>query len=507
MPKFSPQTPPRLGALARLWGLSALWLLLLGAPPAAALDLQEAIHRALHRDARMKAAGLRIQESDALAEGALGRFDLVALSSLDLSTDQMSMRDALGQLRKMATQRARFDVALEQPLVWGTRLRLGWAQTLTATDNPFRNCVPGIASDQCYESRLTLSVTQPLLRGAGRQINELESAQAKAQRQIAERQQQATAATLVEDVITTFIELGYARTEVKIRVKSLQRAQAQVEASEKMIAGRQLAAVDLPVVQQAVAQRTQALYAAEQRRADRAADLAARIGALSDDEPLDLSQLPPAVGGSDAEAAGAAEAAHPDLAVLDAQLVAQRANLLPLEDALRPQLDLSLTAAQTGLDDENLWGAMGAIFRNESSVYGLTLDFAMPVANRAAKGRFAEARLAVERAEQERAARAEDIRREAAAAWRAAHTAERNEALSRQVAELAQVALDAEEKRFRLGRSTNLDVLRVQQDVAEAELTATRAHADLQLARSRLQRMTGALLEAWQLQLETIPTR
>lgn len=495
----------RTGARLRvLWqlGLAAL-LVCAGASSAAwGLGLGEAVKLAVARDNRLQAAGVRIRETEYSETAAEGRFDLTGISTIDLSTETLTVRDNAGLLRALSTQRSRFNVALEQPLVWGTRVRLGWAQTITATDNPFRNCVPGVASDNCYESSVSLTVTQPLLQGAGRGVTEAQVHVARADREVAIRQRETAAAALVESVVGAFMELAYARSEVIIRADGLHLAQTQLEVSQKQVEARQLAAVDLPVVEQAVAQRTQALFAAQQRRADRHAELEAMVGALAIDEGATFSERAPPPPGTAETAADASEAAHPDLAVLDAQLELQKANLAPLADAARARLDLSLVATQTGLDDGNLPAAVASIFDNNSSYYGLTLDFAFPFANRAAEGRLSAARLAVARAQFERKARTVEIRRDAAAAWRAVRTAEQNEQMARKVAELSRVALEAEQKRFALGRSTNLDVLRVQQDVSEAELTAARASADRWLAGARLDRLTGRTLRVWGLAVE-----
>ncbi|MCB9521933.1 MAG: TolC family protein [Myxococcales bacterium] len=483
----------------RRWKPGWLALVLcLGIPGRAAaepLSLTDALARALERDPGLRARAVRLKETQAAEQAALGRFDLVGELSLDTSTDRFTARDQARNAQvALDTTRLTVDAALTQPLVWGTSVRLGWQQALTDTDNPFRNCVPGVSSDQCYESRLQLQLTQPLLRGFGRAVGEVSEARAQGDRAVARAEQAAAAEALAEQVTAAFVELAYAHAELQIRRQALALAQAQLDESKLRVEGGRLAAAELPVVAQAVARNARAVYLAEQALTDRRAELAEVVGPVAEDAVTALPEARPWADGDADDVATQAAQGHPELAILDARIARQRAELIPLEDAARARLDLSLVAAQTGIDDEGFGPAIAALPDNGSHFYGASLALQYPFANRAAEGRLAETRLAVERAALEREGQARAIQRGAAAAWRRVQSAETSEALSRQVAELARQTVEAERKRFDLGRSTNLAVLQVQQDAAEAELAVARAAADRLLALASLRRQTGRLL-------------
>jgi outer membrane protein TolC len=55
--------------------------------------------------------------------------------------------------------------------------------------------------------------------------------------------------------------------------------------------------------------------------------------------------------------------------------------------------------------------------------------------------------------------------------------------------------LEAERARFAAGRSTNFDVLRRQDEVAQVELRRLRARGDFEQARAGIEALTGAILE------------
>jgi outer membrane protein TolC len=454
----------------------------------APLSLAEVVRRVIERDPGARAAQVRLRELKASADAAQGAFDLVGDFRLDGSSERLTARDREGRKTPLDTTRLTLDASLIQPLVWGTRITAGWTHRFTETDNPFRNCVPGVASEQCFESRLILSVTQPLMRGRGRAINDVAAERVDAQARVARAERAATLSTVIETIQIACAELAFAEADVVIQARGLALAEAQLDVSKKRIRGRQMAPVEIAVVEQAVAERAQAVFVAEQRVAERRAELALRLGV--DEMPpiaLDAPEPWPAdVATTRAQAANA----HPQLAVLAAQIEAQKQAIVVQEDAVRPQLDLGLTAAQTGLD-ETLSGAIAALPDNESAFYGVNLAFTFPFANRRAEGELAAARQAIERAKLQREAQAQSVRLSADSALRALRTAEEAQRLAEKVVSLAERSLDAEQKRLKLGRATNLDVLRVQQDVATAALSVARAETDARVARARLDRLTG----------------
>ena len=66
---------------------------------------------------------------------------------------------------------------------------------------------------------------------------------------------------------------------------------------------------------------------------------------------------------------------------------------------------------------------------------------------------------------------------------------------TRKARELAERKLDAEEKKFNVGKTTSLEVLRAQEDLAIAEGNATKAIIDYQISLGDLDVVTATVLE------------
>ncbi len=473
-----------------------LLLIVLAAP----LSLRDAVQRAVEHDPVLRAAGLRIDEAAASESAARGAFDLVLGSAMRVSQLRQPFDSAvLDGESSLDTDIAQFEASLSQPLVWGTQLSLNWGTRRRVSDTPTSECFtnPNTSFDECvvvenqWRNELRLELHQPLLRDFGRRVNEAAVEDARAGGRVARARQAAQASGVVAGIVADYIELAHARATAGIRKQALDLAQGQLDATRARIAAGTLADVDLPVVEQAVAERRQSLFAAEQAAADRAAALVIR--AVLEGPPAVSLPEPDAADAPLSKVIEAAESRHPDLAALDAGIARQISGLVVHENRAKPQLDLSAVASQSGIETD-FGPAFTALPDNLNHFYMAQLSLTLPLANRAAEGALAAARIALRRAREERAAKVRDIRVEAGVAFRGVRTAEGNLELAQTLVELAGKSLQAERRKFDHGRATNLDVLRVQQQLAEAQLGLARARADRLLAGTRLRRLTGALL-------------
>jgi outer membrane protein TolC len=473
--------------------VNALWLVALLAP----LPLPDAVRLAVERDPALQAAGLRVREAEASEASARGAFDLHLIADLQLNqTQEQFSGPGFQGLSSTDLKEGKLQLGFVKPLVWGTQVQLSWINDVTRTNNPFLNCIPGLTTPTCWITRFELKLNQPLLRGFGRDATEARVVQAQSDRDVSERQRADTAAQLVEGVVDAYAELAFARADRDIREQALKLAQEQLESTKTRVDLGRLAPADLPVVEQTVAQRQRELFDAERLLSDRAAALASRLRVP---EAPEVAMPDGAAEPGPLPAAEEAASTHnPELAALDAQIEGLRRGLAPLEDATLPRLDLAATASRGGTD-ESYTTALTRLPDGQSTQYLLDLSFDWPPANTTAEAELRRARLALDRAKLEREARRTEVVRATGDAWRAARTATHDVELTRRVAELSAKAVDAEREKFAAGRSTNLDVLRVQQDYAQALLAVERARADELQALTRLRRLTGSLLGAYDL--------
>jgi outer membrane protein TolC len=149
-------------------------------------------------------------------------------------------------------------------------------------------------------------------------------------------------------------------------------------------------------------------------------------------------------------------------------------------------------ATLVGIDEER-GAAVDALRAGNDHVVVASLELRLPLANRSARGAraAAEAELrALEHLEAELRARVALMVRDASEDGRIAEARVR---LLASAVRAAQISLDAEQARFAVGRSTNFEVLRRQEELALARLRRLRAAVDLAKAHADLAALTGAL--------------
>jgi hypothetical protein len=119
----------------------------------------------------------------------------------------------------------------------------------------------------------------------------------------------------------------------------------------------------------------------------------------------------------------------------------------------------------------------------------------IPIGNNAAQGRLAERRFQLDRSVVEMAALQQDIIAQVRIAVRALEdgAAAVEAAISSQ--QLAARNLEAEQTKFDNGLSTNYQVLQIQEDLAQAELTLIRTYLDYRKANIGYRYATGTLLD------------
>ena len=68
--------------------------------------------------------------------------------------------------------------------------------------------------------------------------------------------------------------------------------------------------------------------------------------------------------------------------------------------------------------------------------------------------------------------------------------------------ELAQRRLEVEEKKYSVGRSTSLEILRAQEDLATAEGNEAKAIIDYEISLGKLEKAKGTILDSYDIKLE-----
>ena len=424
---------------------------------------------------------------DLALEGSGGASRSVLNSpSLGQVYGELEAREALSAAKGFSTGTR---VSLEQQLVHG------------ASPNALRplEAALGFSTPDQYLydlSTVTLTVTQPLLRGAwegaamaGHRAA-LRGVDAAKLRRLSELSKAAVRVAAAYDAL-------YVREqELEIAARAAERDARELSLTQKRISLGIVPASDLLRLQQAIAARAEQEIAARLATADAERQLRAELGLPPGGDRIATAPEPaaPAPRTDRRAVTEAALASHPSVLAARQEVERRRELLARAQDAARPSLDLSAYAGSTGFDPGSPAGALLQTVRGQRAVYGAELTFRYPLdGGAAARADVEQASAELARAEAAQARAGQEASRAAEAAADAVENAvERLEVAEKAVA-LAKQVLEAERDRYGQGRGTLLDVLSAEAAVSDAERRRARVQADLHLARFTLQAATGAL--------------
>jgi outer membrane protein TolC len=457
-------------------------------------QLEDSIAIAVRNNPRLAGARLEV----AIARTRIRQAEGIEDFHLDLGAAWSSSRVPYvsgNPLIETAADDANGSLSVSRALPWGGRVALTGAIDYTRgryiSDS---GSGPQVSTASAYTPSLTLSLTQPLLRGLGVSIARAPRQRAHLQHSAALLASTASATSIVHDLVVAYWEYAFALNERSIRQQSVELAKHQLEVVEANIEVGKLATTASAEVLVAIALREDELRLAE-------AGVEAR---LADVERLTTHALPHEVGAStprvpSCEAALGVAVANrvrddnPYLLALRAALPAARIDEHLAENGALPELDVTGAAGPSGAASSaaTSFGQLGT-FASYQAGAGLLLSTALE--RRTELGLRDEMRVRVLHLE----ARIAELEAQVLANLRAQaavrQAAQQREAILARSLDAAELDLESERARFTLGRSTNFDVLRRQSALAETQLRLLRARTDCQQSDADLEALSGALL-------------
>jgi outer membrane protein TolC len=477
-------------ALVVLLALSP-WALASAQPARRSITLREAIALGIRGNPSLAAAGADVGMAEGAVEAARGLDDFVldAGASWRKSRRIPLLDDPLQQLEADEVTGIGATLGLTKPIASGGRLGLRLNNDYTRT--PSRNL------PQAYTPSLQLTLQHPLLRGFGPAVARAEQRRASVQRDRAGLERVALASGLVRELVAAYWDLGYATQELVIRRAAADSAREQLKRVEANIeVGKQPRSASAEI-EVAIALRDEGVLFSEQTLFDRALELGRLLGLPARDAAAlaasDTPEAPARLPTLDATLA-AALASSPQLQAVRAQGRAAAIEVDVTENGMLPQLDLALSGGPMG----NAHDARTALEQlRDLESYGVTasLVFQQALGRHAARGARTIAREAQRKARLTEADIALQISSAAVRAMNAVEIAGRRVEVLARSRDAAAVDLEAERARFEVGRATNFDVLRRQQDVAQVQLAHLRARVDQLKAMAAVQSLTGEILE------------
>ena len=415
---------------------------------------------------------------------------LTATASTAQSQSTRATVDANGNIIPSSGIRSDDDTAR---LSLAQKIPLGTTITGTSRLNVNeRNFTSASTLNPAYNSSLGLAIRQPLLKGAGTDINNAALERARLGTARARADFTARVFTVIRDVEVAYSNLALAREAVGIRAFSLDvRKKLYEENSARRDAG---VATDLEVLQAevAVASAARDLLLARQTAQDREDELLRLLGKETFENPVGPVTLPPIEPPAiDLPASLArARANTPEFASALASIRQQEIDVRSAKNNRLPQLDLGAQAGYTSTDGST-HDATSNILDGDGYNWQVDLSLTVPWGFREERARLRQARTGLQREEVRLAQIEQETLVAVRNAVRALQASADNVRLSSLTATLRAREFEVEKARYENGLSTFRRVQETQDDLDQARLAELQAKVNLRTAQANLDRLEG----------------
>ena len=468
------------------------------------LTLEEARALALGNNLSLKVqivspaiAAERVSEEEAKFEWAF--VSDISYSKADMPTST--------KLAGSQVDSSRVGLGVQMPLRTGGTVSFDVIDRRTKTDEVFSEFSEALNPE--YRTNFSVSISQPLLRNAGKRANTHSIRIAEYDRQIIESQTKLEVIRVLAAVDRAYWRLYAARRELVVRKQQYDLAQAQLEQARRFVELGERALVEAIRAEAGVAERLEGIIVAENSVRDRERELKQILN-----KPGLETQTPTVL-----IAATEPDPVHYELD--DGRMVAagieNRMEMLELElelakdistiDFMRnqalPVVTLDYTYNINGLGPTRS-DAYDLLYDKRFEDHSFGLRVMVPLGNEAAKSRLRQAFYQRRQRLSTRERRQTLIEPEVLDAVDQLEANWQRILASRQNTVLAGRLFKAEKRQFELGLRTSTDVLDAQTKFEEAQSAEIRALAEYQIAQVDLAFATGTLLGAAKVQWEPI---
>lgn len=347
-----------------------------------------------------------------------------------------------------------------------------------------------------YVATARASLTQPLLRGAGREVGEVQLRAARVSRAASEATRQRVESELIRDVASAYWELWYSRRALEIDRASLGLARAQEAQAKQRLDQGAISTADLASYQTATAQLEETVVSAEANLRQSSLSLSQLIGGVgAEPDTLVASSAPPEPGPPPGPASveTAIRKDSVELADLEQSIRLAETQAETAGDEMRPRLDLSGYLESNGVSSEfpHSWQRASSLGWWSAQV-GLT--FELPLEDKRKTAEREKARLAVLKARTNLRSARDRIASTAALAVTNARAARTRLDTAKRTLEIAKKQLGFQQQRFELGQAIPIEVQQARDSVRQAELRVARAQVDVVEAGIAIDHLMGRLV-------------
>ena len=351
----------------------------------------------------------------------------------------------------------------------------------------------------------SLSLRQPLLKNAWIDSTRMSIRINRNNLRASELSLQEAVMSLVTRVERSYYDLILARIRVRVQEQALELTERLLRANQRRVEVGLMAALDEKQTESQVAAR-QANLRATQRALVAQAYALKRL--LTDDiaawrliEITPTEQLIALPQEFDLHQSwGIALRKRPDLLQSRIGIESDGITLKFRKNQLFPQLDLVASAGYSGSKREYS-GVLNDVFDGDSPRYSVGAVISFPLGNRSSRKQYEMEKTRNRRSILNLKEQEQSIMTEVALNIELAQTAYDQVATTRKSREFAEIALEAEEKKLAIGKSTSFIVLQLQRDLTTARSSEVNALADYNKALATLALSEGTTLERLKIDL------
>jgi outer membrane protein TolC len=463
--------------------------------PTLELSLEEAVKRTLENNADLAVEKLTPQASAYSVQSARGVYDPLLSSSLSRTNRDTAATSVLEGGNTVTTETTIWNFQASQLFRTGGSFNLSFTNNKINTTSIFNTFNPS------FTSSLNANLSQPLLRNFRIDSSRQQLTVSKRNKEISDIQFRQTVVNTVASVKQQYYDLIAAIDNLDAARKSLALAQKLLDENRIKVRVGTMAPLDVVQAESEVATREEGVIVAENQLAEAEDALKRQIFPGNDPEmwalrivPTDRPQAEPVAVDVDAAIRSAIEK-RTDIEVARRNLQNNDLTFELARNQSLPAVDLVATygtrgVGGTSITRQGLGGpivgtvpggygdALSDVFARSFPTWTVGVNFSYPILNRSAKATEARAQLAREQAQASLRRLEMQIAAEVRTAARAVQTNMKRVESTRAARVLSAQRLDAEEKKFAAGMTTNFFVTQAQRDLAIAEVNELRAIAD-----------------------------
>ncbi|HYD00291.1 MAG TPA: TolC family protein [Phycisphaerales bacterium] len=383
--------------------------------------------------------------------------------------------------------------AFDIPLRTGGTLTVGTSADFTQAVNPF------VSFGDTYGTRVFSSLSLPLMRGAGRDVNTASIKIAGYQADIASAGTRLQITGILAEVERTYWRLVAARQQLEVQRQQFELARTLLARAERRAGAGDAAQIEVTRAQSGVASRVEGVIRAEtavliQQRALKR--LAGDPATPVDGPALIVPATAPELWAYDLPADELlllADGNRMELLQGELQVLSDSLNIDLASDATRPVLNL---LAQYDIDGakEGFFDAVQQLNRRRFQSFSIGLEGQIPLTNGAAEAGLRRAILLRMQTLATLDSRRQTVRQEVLDALDRVASAWQRITAAQLASLLATRTLEAESRQFDRGARTSTDVLDASTSLADAQTAEVVAIADYRIALVDLAVATGTVL-------------